>query len=491
MLVNWDNYPNVASGGVYVWAKALIEGLSSYEFVVFNQLSNANANASYYVAPNVGQVMELPLFGTHRIEEYYRGSPPLIDRVNKSGKDALQNGFLPVFDRFVECLISDDGNPEALTGAILDIRRAMRGHDAKKFLEHPKVWEAFLSRLKRDPLYKWMSVRESLVAFGLIQRGLQILSVEIPEVDIVHTSLAWWPALIAVVAKEERGVPVVVTEHGVAYRELMLYFNSILYNEPSKIFWKVFSRNIVKTVYRAADIITPVCKANAGWEEALGADPKRIRVVYNGIELDRFKPMKLERPRGPTVVSVARVDAFKDTTNLIYAMAHVRKEIPEARCLLFGDSNNLSYSKRCMKVANELGIGEGFTFAGGTKEPEKAYNKGDVVVFSSITEGFPFSVIEAMACGKAVVATAVGGVSEALEGCGVLVKSRDPVALADGIVGVLSNPGIRHELEGLARARAEERFSSVTMVTQYKQIYEELTSGRGQETTERELVAAA
>ncbi|HEV2138180.1 MAG TPA: GT4 family glycosyltransferase PelF [Nitrososphaerales archaeon] len=475
MLVNWDNYPNVASGGVYVWAKALVEGLREYDFLVFSQLSNANANSRYNVSSNVKSVLEVPLFGTHRIEEFYRGDTAFIGKVGRSDQQILEVGFLPVFEQFLTCLTSDGWDPEAFTRAIMDMRAVIVGHDAKKFMEHRQTWEAFLSHLRRDPLYQSMSLQEALVAYGLLQRGVQILSVELPKVDLVHTSLAWWPALIAVVAKEEQGVPVVVTEHGVAYRELMLYFNSILHNEPSKIFWKVFSRNIVRAVYHAADLIAPVCAANAVWEKALGADPSKIRVVYNGVDTERFRPMEVRRPSGPTVVSVARVDAFKDTTTLLYAMSHVREKVKDARCILYGDSNNLSYSKRCLKVANELGLGDGFVFAGGTKEPEKAYNVGDVVVFSSITEGFPFSVIEAMACGKAVVATRVGGVVEALEGCGVMVRSRDPKSLAEGVVNVLTDQEFRRTLEVKALARARESFSSEAMLAAYRQIYEKLT----------------
>jgi len=475
LLVNWDNYPNVASGGVYVWAKVLVEGLSDWDFVVFNQLSNANANANYSVTPNVREVLEVPLFGTQRIEEFYYGSSPMLDRVEKSTDEVIEKSFLPLFERFLTCLLADEGDPEAFTREIMRMRRVLMLHDTKKLLENRKTWDAFAGHLQRDQLYRWMSIKEALVAYGLVQRGLQILSVDLPEVDLVQTSLAWWPSLIGVAAKIEQDVPMVVTEHGVAYRELMLYYNSLLYEEPSKIFWKVFSRNVVNLVYHSADRVAPVCKANAVWEEALGVPESKIRVVYNGIDTSRFRPMDVPRPKGRTVVSVARIDPFKDTTTLIYAMAHVRERLGDVRCILYGDSTLLDYSKRCEEVVKEQGLEDYFIFAGGTNEPEKAYNTGDVVVFSSITEGFPFSVIEAMACGKAVVATEVGGVPEALEGCGVTVKSRDPKTLANGICRLFEDEAYRRSLEEKALARARERFSVAAMVDEYRQIYKELT----------------
>jgi polysaccharide biosynthesis protein PelF len=475
LLVNWDNYPNVASGGVYTWAKVLVDSLKDWDFVVFSQLSNANVNSKYSVGPNVRKVLEVPLFGTQRIEEFYHGTPPLIDRVGRSSSEVIERQFLPAFDRFLDCLLTDDGDPKEFVGVMMNIRRVLMLHDSKKLLEHRRTWEAFVSHLERDPLYRWMGIKEALLAYGLIQRGLQILSVELPEVDIVQTSLAWWPALIGVAAKMEQGVPMVVTEHGVAYRELMLYYNSLLYDEPSKIFWKVFSRNLVEVVYHSADRIAPVCRANAVWEKALGVPPSKIHVVYNGINTDRFRPQPVKRQPGPTVVSVARVDPFKDITTLIYAMSRVRDSVPGVKCILYGESTSLEYSRRLVKTVEKENLGESFTFAGGTKEPEKAYNSGDVVVFSSITEGFPFAVIEAMACGKAVVATEAGGVPEALEGCGIMVKSRDPKTLADAITKLLSDQDLRHNLEAKALARAREKFSLPAMVGEYRAIYEDLT----------------
>jgi glycosyltransferase involved in cell wall biosynthesis len=111
---------------------------------------------------------------------------------------------------------------------------------------------------------------------------------------------------------------------------------------------------------------------------------------------------------------------------------------------------------------------------GGTKEPEKVYNLGDIVAFSSITEGFPFAVIEAMACGKAVVASNVGGVGEALDGCGVLVRSRRPRELANGIVTLLEDEQLRKKLGELAIKKARNEFTIEKTIEQIKKQYLDL-----------------
>jgi glycosyltransferase involved in cell wall biosynthesis len=116
---------------------------------------------------------------------------------------------------------------------------------------------------------------------------------------------------------------------------------------------------------------------------------------------------------------------------------------------------------------------------GATKTPEKAYNLADVVAFSSLTEGFSFGVIEAMACGKAVVATEVGGVREALEGCGLLVRSRSPRDLAKGITTLLEDEGMTRRFEDAALRRARTEFSLEKEIQEYSNLYDELTDSVG------------
>jgi polysaccharide biosynthesis protein PelF len=492
-LVNWDNYPNVASGGVYAWSKRLVEGIPDWEFVIVNQVTGPNANAEYVLPPNVKRVIEVPIFGTYRFEEFQKGNQPFLPKILRTTDHAVESIFIPLFDELLTSLVGDDSDPSEVRRLVVELHRVLVRYDAKKCFENPSTWEKFLEHIGGDSLYKGMSVQEALTVYQALQRSMQVLGVEIPRVDVVHCSLVWVPSLIALVAKAESGCPVVVTEHGVAYRELMLYYNAYLFNEPSKIFWKVFARNLVRPIYESADIIAPVCQANAGWEIALGANPSKIRVVYNGIDTERFKPMAMARDDpSPTVVSVARIDPFKDITTLAYAIKHARERLPNIRCLVFGDSNNLDYSVRCVEVIKAQHLEPNFKFMGGTREPEKAYNLGDIVVFNGITEGFPFAVIEAMACGKPIVATAVGGVAEALEGCGILVRSRDPETLGAEIVRLLTQSALREELGQAALKRARAEFSLQTSIYRYKAIYEELVEqneGKARSLTE-EAVAS-
>jgi glycosyltransferase involved in cell wall biosynthesis len=347
--------------------------------------------------------------------------------------------------------------------------------------------------LQEDQLYKEMSLNEALLAYQMLQRVMQSLSVDVPKVDLVHCSLVWTPSLIAVIAKAKYGSPVIVTEHGVAFRELMLYYNAYTFDEASKVMMKVFAANIVKAVYSMADIVAPVCSANTEWERNLGVPAEKIRVIYNGIDTQRFKPISVQRKTDrPVVVSVGRIEIFKDIVSLLIAIKDVRDEIPNVMCLIYGESIDLDYSKKCVEAVRKLKIEANVRFMGKTTEPEKAYNLGDVVAMSGLTEAFPFAAIEAMACGKAVVATDVGGTREALEGCGILVRSRNPPELARAIVKLLKDKPLRTMLGEAALKRARDKFELSASANQYRMLYEELLAPRAGRAVrpEKEMVLA-
>ncbi|MCA9981991.1 MAG: glycosyltransferase, partial [Anaerolineales bacterium] len=113
-------------------------------------------------------------------------------------------------------------------------------------------------------------------------------------------------------------------------------------------------------------------------------------------------------------------------------------------------------------------------FAGFADTAQGAYNEGDFVILSSISEGFPYSVVEAMMCGRTVVGTAVGGVPEALEGVGLVVQPRDPYAMGEACLQLLRDRENTRELGRKAREKALREFSLQQCNTAYLGVYLEL-----------------
>lgn len=485
LIINWDGYPNFPTGGIYTWEKTLIESMPNYEFTVLNVLSNSNSNSNYTVPNNV-KVLEVPIFGATRFEEYCPYSYNLAAKVFRTTQSVIKEKFIPLYRDFLTSIFSDHCNSEDLANTIISLHDLMTKYDAKRFLQHPLTWDVYMEILNKEPLYRNIAFKEALTTYQLLQRSIQLLAIEIPDVDIIHCSLAWFPSLVAVYAKKVNKCPLIVTEHGVAYRELLLFYNAFMFDEPSKLFWKVVSHNIVRVIYSVADVITPVCKANQNWEEKLGADSSKIKVIYNGVNTSKFRPMEVVRedPR-PTIVTVARVDAFKDIVCLVQAVKYAREQVPDLQCLIYGTSTNLDYSLRCIKAVKDLQLEDAVRFMGGTKEPEKAYNAADAIVISSITEGFPFTIIEAMACGKAIAASDVGGVREALEGCGLLVRSRRPRELGKAIIRLIQDESLRKNFERESIGKVNREFTLEKCIDSYKKEYESLISSYGAEKVQK------
>ena len=114
-------------------------------------------------------------------------------------------------------------------------------------------------------------------------------------------------------------------------------------------------------------------------------------------------------------------------------------------------------------------------FAGFTSEPWRVYSAADLVVMSSISEGFPYAVIEAMLCGAAIVATDVGGVAEALGGTGSIVPANRPIELAEAIVQMLSlTPAQRTAIGQKSRDRALDLFTLEKCIQTHFELYQQL-----------------
>jgi glycosyltransferase involved in cell wall biosynthesis len=473
LMINWDNYPNSSSGGVYAWVKQMVDNLPDVEFLVLNILSNPNVSGSYTVPRNVSKVMEVPLYGCQRYEEFYAGGK-LVPKVIATDESFVKKKFMPLFVKFLNELFSDACNYRQFAQLCYEMHNLLVGHDVKKCVENPSTFASFLAVLGRDDMYRSIQMKEATDLFSFIQRVLQILSVDLPKVDLVHSSNAWIPALAGVCARIQNNCPMIATEHGVAFKDLLLYHRLYIHSEAYNILWKVLSSNIIKTIYQASDVVAPVCAANATMAELLNTPASKIKVIYNGVDSAKFRPIDSGPRRRPTVVFVGRIELLKDVLSLIQAISYVRETVPDVLCLIYGSSTDLAYANACVELVRRLKLENNVKFMGTTRNPEKAYNAGDIVVLSSVREGFPYTVVEAMSCGKVVVSTDVGGVREALENYGILARSRHPFELATAMASLLTNERARASLGASAVKMVAQKFTIKHSIDQYRDLYSEL-----------------
>lgn len=241
------------------------------------------------------------------------------------------------------------------------------------------------------------------------------------------------------------GTPYLLTEHGVYVREQYLNVSRSIRSTFVRWFLLRVISSIADLNYAFADQVSPVCRYNTRWERWRGVQHGRIRVIYNGVDPVRFSPGSEPRPPGtrPVVVNVGLIFPLKGQLDLIEAAALVRRDVPDVEVRLYGSPSDVEYDAQCRARVRELDLEGTVVFAGSTKEPWQVYRNADVVAVASISEAFPYSVIESMLTGAAIVATDVGGVREALGPSGVLVNPRDPAGLAKAIVELISSPATR------------------------------------------------
>jgi glycosyltransferase involved in cell wall biosynthesis len=249
-----------------------------------------------------------------------------------------------------------------------------------------------------------------------------------------------------------------------------------------------FARRITELAYSQADAIAPCCDYNHRWDRQIGVEPERIHTAYYGVDPEAFQPSELAPEDAPVVVWAGRIDPLKDVETLLGAAAVVKDARPDVRFLLYGAAppGNELYHARCMELYDELGLADTVSFEGFSSNVLEAYARANLVVLSSISEGFPYSTLEAMLCGRAVVATAVGGVAEQITAdCGRVVRPRDPDALGAAILDVLGDMEVCQALSAAARERAASLFGIERFRATHRAIYEVVLAARpGQPETE-------
>jgi glycosyltransferase involved in cell wall biosynthesis len=209
----------------------------------------------------------------------------------------------------------------------------------------------------------------------------------------------------------------------------------------------------------------------------------RVRLIWNGAPLEDFAPVSAERarharqelgiPENALVFgTVGRLNAQKGHRFLLDAAARVLPRVPTARALIVGDGDLMGELRQ---QAADLGIADRVVFAGHRTEVPDLLGALDVFCISSLYEGTPLALFEAMAAGRAIVSTAVDGCQEVLEDgvTGILVPPAEPRALADGLERVLGDSALRQALGRRALA-ASRRYDVGECVDQMQAFYDEL-----------------
>jgi glycosyltransferase involved in cell wall biosynthesis len=319
------------------------------------------------------------------------------------------------------------------------------------------------------------TIADAANALTLLEHFLRPLALEPVQADLCHTSSNGLSALVAMAAKWAHGTPFLLTEHGVYLRERFIEYGPGKLPQVQRAFLLGFYQRLSLAAYQMADAIAPGSDYNRRWLQANGADVNKIEPIHNGIDVDEFRFTAVNTEH-PTLVWVGRIDPLKDVKTLLRAFARVRIAIPAARLRIFGGTpkGNERYLRECLGLRDDLGLETSATFEGRVRSISDAYLSGDVVVATSISEGFPYAVLEAMASGRAMIATDVGGVNEAIDDTGILVPPQDDVSLAEACIRLLRDPLLREVLATRGRDRVRARFMVELSNERFAELYDDL-----------------
>jgi glycosyltransferase involved in cell wall biosynthesis len=320
-----------------------------------------------------------------------------------------------------------------------------------------------------------MSIAQAVAASRLVDRLLAVVDAPLPEVELVHAAGNGAAALVALTAHWRNDVPMVLSEHGVYLRERYLALHEGGFSWTERRATTSLVRRLCEVAYRTAELVLPVSDFNRRWSLQLGAEPDRVVTIRNGVQPESFRPVD-DEPARPTLSFVGRIDPLKDLHTLVRAFALVQARVPDACLRLFGPvpHGNEAYRDSVAGLIAELGLTDAVTFEGPSQGSRPAIAAGTVVVLSSISEGMPFTVIEAMMCGRATVSTDVGGVAECLDPerrTGLIVPARDPEAFADACVELLTDEPRRTAMAAAARRHALETATLDRTLAAYRSAY--------------------
>ena len=505
--------------GLQPWCRRLLRGMPSREFDLRVLARDAWEPGEWRLPGNVADVRIAPVHGPRP-----GASPP---------KGRRRRAYLEQYAQLVQALAvagTDTGGSGApaelfasglygLAALARDDSAAGRGGALAAFLTCDDALRTLEAACRAPGAHTAVAgrcedgLRSLLAAADAIGRLLGPLSApwygdpgspgSLAAADLCHVSSLGAPALSGLLARHWFGTPLLVTEYGSAPPGTAVPGGRpdgrVRPGHGSRVraLEGAFHRLLAHETCRRAALVTAGNLHIRRWQERYGADRERIRVVYPGLPDAEEEPLAAVEgePAEPTVVWVGEIGPAKDLIGLLHAFAEVRRTMPQARLRIVEKAHGEragagEYARQCRALAAQLfpdeapdpqSAGESpvaFESVGTPEVPGlcDAYAAGSVVVLSSVTEGFPGTLIEAMLCGRATVSTDTGAVREVIGGTGLVVPVRNPKALAAACLELLADRERRRRLGAAARARAQELFTARQSLAAFHRAYLELVA---------------
>ncbi|MEN8152022.1 MAG: GT4 family glycosyltransferase PelF [Planctomycetota bacterium] len=478
-------YPFV-KGGVSSWVHQLILKLPHLTFTIIH----ISPKKGYYD----GLVYEMP--------ENVVGLDEIYLHDYTMPEDGGQEEVREKVERF-RAMVGDmrEGKIEAFTGFIESLDSGEAGQmNSFDLLQTKESWDVLIETYRKE------AVEESFLNFFWTWRYsymplFNVLAAKAPKAGVYHTISTGYAGLLAAACKVRYGRRMLLTEHGIYTKERRIEINRADWIEDwesgevmaerrapyFKRFWVRQFQMMARVNYSFADEIFTLYEGNKEMQAKDGADPNRVQIVPNGIDLTRFGESGDAYDARPendryTVGFVGRVCPIKDVKTLIYAARLVAEEVPNVLFRVIGPMDeDPEYADDCQKLIQLLDL-EDNVFLEGPANVLEEYPKLDVLLLTSISEAQPLVVLEGGAVGLPCVATDVGSCSELLFGRtaedqqygpgGIITPIATPGETAEALLTLHREPETRKAYGMNLRARVTALYDQRDMIAAYRDIYE-------------------
>ncbi len=482
-------YPFVR-GGVSGWVHQLIEGLPQYTFaLIFLGSRKKDYDEPKYILPD--NVVHLEC---HYLWDLFSLSEPKACKGNneyilKSRK--LHDWFRNPCSNF----------DEAEVRKLLVSLGQLSGFTMEEFFYSVATWQHICECYDEYDAdnsfidYIWAIKAMHAPLFRLASIAHQFTY----RTGTFHTLSTGFAGFLGVLLHYITTRPLILTEHGIYTKERKIDLQSLFIKEHhdllsdaqymgmqyQEILWVRYFESLGRLIYKASNPIISLYEKNRERQITDGADHNRTKVIPNGMEIERFLPIRAQRPEEtPLVIGlIGRIVPIKDIKTFIRAMPTILSQLPGAEGWLIGpDDEDKEYAQECRDLVLELALEENVHFLGFQKISDVLPRLG-VLVLTSISEAFPLVILEAYASGLPIVATDVGACREIIEGkndedralgcAGIVVPIANPEAIAKAVITLLTDKNRWHLAKNAGIQRVENYYTQSRMLDDYKTIYDQ------------------
>ncbi|MBD2867542.1 GT4 family glycosyltransferase PelF [Paenibacillus arenilitoris] len=469
-IIAEGSYPHI-TGGVSSWIHSLITNLPEHEFVIFAIVANEKQRGQYkYSLPsNVSEIKEIFL------DSYLSENGESGHRFRLS--DDKRNAF--------RSLLGSGGEVE--WSGIFDMLRSKKLRAASDFLMSKDFFDILVElcedKYAQVPFTEmFWTVRSMILPLFLTIRS------DIPKADLYHSVSTGYAGVVGALAKHLYGSPYILTEHGIYSREreeeiikadwVKGYFKDL---------WIEYFYRLSEAAYNYADEVITLFNRNREIEIELGCDENKIKIIPNGVNVADYADIASRPAEDDGIVrlgAIVRVVPIKDIKTMIQSFALVRREFPQAELYIMGPSEeNEEYFEECLQLVETLQL-SGVFFTGEVRVKDYLARM-DIILLSSISEGMPLAVLEAMAASKPCVTTDVGSCRELLQGlddgigpAGIVAPVMHYDQMAAAIATLCRSSELRETMGRNGLARVNAAYTREKFIESYRERYSDYKGER-------------